>query len=116
MGVCHSPSTCILVDMRFFLLLTALVGLASSSPLADKNAEERFGFGLIEGAIGAVANALATTTTTTSAPTTTSPTTTTSTTETSTTTPPTTTKTTTTTTTIRTMTTTTIMQQGHHIN
>merc|ERR1711963_102971 len=98
--VFHSPSTCILVDMRFFLLRTALVGLASSSPLADKNAEERFGFGLIEGAIGAVANALATTTTTTSAPTTTSPT------ETSTTTPSTTTTMTTTTTTTSTTTTT----------
>merc|ERR1712156_443556 len=97
--VFHSPSTCVLVDMRFFLLLTALVGLASSSPLAHKNAEERFGFGLIEGAIGAVANALATTTTTT-----TSPTTTTSTTETSTTTPPPTTTTTTTTTTTSTTT------------
>ena len=60
--------------MRFFLLLTALVGLASSSPLADKNAEERFGFGLIEGAIGAVANALATPTTTTAATTTNTPT------------------------------------------
>merc|ERR1712037_1092061 len=85
------------IEMRLVLLLPALIGLAASSPLADKNVQERFGFGLIEGAIGAVANALATTTTTTTAPTTT----------TTTTTAPTTTTSTTGTTTISTSTTTT---------
>ena len=82
------------IEMRFVLLLPALIGLAAASPIADKNAQERFGFGLIEGAIGAVANALATTTTAAPTTTTTYPTTTTTTK-----TPPTTTTTTTTTTT-----------------